>query len=383
METQTISTAKLGAPWEFSRRLNQASQLPIFLKFPSLISNTSINCKKDGIKSDVPSKKMFIFGMGYVSQFFAHELKNQGWDISGTCTSITKKKELEEKGFDAHVFDACQPEWKILDILSCYTHLLVSVPPIENIGDPVLQHQDHLRSRLLRGNFQWLGYLSSTSVYGDSKGAWVDEDFSPQPSRNVGKLRLSAEEGWLKLGHDLGLSPYVFRLGGIYGSGRSAIDTLLKKRQLSDSQKRRGSRNFTSRVHVADICQALKASISAELHRQSQTIMQPSIVSFHPYLIPANIPSHHHNVLLEIYNVVDDDPTPRAEVFEFAEQLINKRWPGLVTPNESFIQKTDPIGGEKRVSNARMKNELGVRLCHPSYRSGLQSIIDHMPDPVS
>ncbi|XP_074272745.1 uncharacterized protein LOC141596467 isoform X2 [Silene latifolia] len=273
-------------------------------------------------------------------------------DISGTCTSITKKKELEEKGFDTHVFDACHPEWKILDILSCYTHLLVSVPPIENVGDPVLQHQDHLRSRLLRGNLQWLCYLSSTSVYGDSKGAWVDEDFSPQPSKNVGKMRLSAEEGWLKLGHDLGISPYVFRLGGIYGPGRSAIDTLLKKRHLSDSQKRRGSRNFTSRVHVADICQALKASISADLHS-------------------------------EIYNVVDDDPAPRAEVFEFAQQLVNKRWPGLVTTNKSSIERTDPIGEEKRVLNARMKNELGVKLVHPSYRSGLQSIIHHMPDPVS
>ncbi|KAK9757656.1 hypothetical protein RND81_01G177300 [Saponaria officinalis] len=351
MEAQITSTAQLPATRAIFRRFKQTSQLPNSLKFRSLSSSTCIKCVRSDIKSNVPSKRMFILGMGYVAQFFAQDFLNDGWDVSGTCTNITKKMELEKKGFHVHVFDAFHPEWEILDIMSGYTHLLVSVPPFENVGDPVLQHDDYLRTRLVGGNLRWLCYLSSTSVYGDSEGAWVDEDYPPKPSNDLAKMRLRAEEGWSKLGHDLGLSTYVFRLGGIYGSGRSAIDTILKKEQLSARQKRRTSRNFTSRIHVADICQALRASISMEFQSK-------------------------------IYNVVDDDPASRAEVFEFAQQLIKTRWPDLVTTNDTPLERTQATGGEKRVSNGRMKKELCVKLLHPSYRSGLQCIIDHMPDPI-
>lgn len=151
-------------------------------------------------------------------------------------------------------------------------------------------------------------------------------------------MRLDAEEGWLKLGQDLGLSSYVFRLAGIYGPGRSAVDTILKKKPLSEGQKRRATRTFTSRVHVADICQALKATLS----------MQPQ----------------------------------RAEVFAFALELIERKWPGLIDPAAFSMDTTQPNGGQKRVSNSRIKKELGVRLLYPSYRSALQSIIDHMKDPI-
>ncbi|KAL9228754.1 hypothetical protein vseg_004301 [Gypsophila vaccaria] len=352
MESQTLAGPQLPPSPVLFRRINRLSQVPNFLKFPSLRRPTRTKCANHEITTNVTSPKMFILGMGYVAQFFAQDLNNRGWDVSGTCTSVTKKMELEKKGFHAHIFDACHPEWEILDVMNSYTHLLVSVPTLGNVGDPVLQHENHLRTKLSSGNLQWLCYLSSTSVYGDSKGAWVDEDYSPKPSTNTGKMRLSAEEGWSKLGHDLGLSTFVFRLGGIYGPGRSAIDTILKKEQLSSRQTRRGSRNFTSRIHVADICQALRASISMGL---------PS----------------------KTYNVVDDDPASRAEVFEYAHQLIKTRWPGLVTTNDNSLQNTHATGGEKRVLNARIKQELGVKLLHPSYRSGLQSIIDHMPDPIS
>ncbi|GMH16690.1 hypothetical protein Nepgr_018531 [Nepenthes gracilis] len=298
------------------------------------------------------SNRMFILGMGYVGQFFAKDLLRQGWVVSGTCTNSIKKKELEQKGFNIHLLDAYNLEWKITQILKHYTHLLVCIPPVVGIGDLMLQQEEFLKSRLVDGNLQWLCYLSSTSVYGDCKGAWVNEDYPPNPSGKLAELRLDAEEGWLRLGADLGISAHVFRLGGIYGPGRSAIDTILKQEPLSEGQKRRTSKNYTSRVHIADICQALKASIFMPTSRK-------------------------------IYNIVDDDPASREEVFEFAQQLIQKRWDALTErtdlSNGADVPEAERIPvGEKRVSNALMKEELGVRLLHPTYRSGLQTILDHM-----
>ncbi|KAF2324614.1 hypothetical protein GH714_015661 [Hevea brasiliensis] len=230
--------------------------------------------------------------------------------VTGTCTSIMKKKELEKRGFDVCLFDANEPELSILSTLKSYTHLLVSIPSVVGIGDPVLRHGDLLRSTLMDGNLQWLSYLSSTGVYGNCAGAWVDED---------------------------------------------AVDTIIKQEPFSKFQKMRVSRQYTSRVHVEDICQALKASI-----------YMPSIS--------------------RIYNIVDDDPAPREEVFAYAEELIEKKWPTWVrrsTSSERAIscEKKGSSTGEKRVCNERMKTELAVTLLHPSYRSGLLSIIDQMENP--
>ncbi|PON90961.1 NAD(P)-binding domain containing protein [Trema orientale] len=299
--------------------------------------------------------RMFILGMGFVGHFFAQQLKSQGWDVSGTCTSILKKKQLEDRGFDIYHFDANQPEWSILDVLNCHTHLLVSIPPFVGIGDPMFQHEELLKNGLVDGNLRWLCYLSSTSVYGNSGGKWVDEEFPASPTSELAKLRLAAEKRWLDLGHTLGIEALVFRLGGIYGLGRSAVDTIIKQEALSEGQRRRTQKLYTSRVHVEDVCQALKASNSASFPGK-------------------------------VFNIVDDDPAPREEVFAYARNLIEKKWPGQIKwsaeKEDALVTvKKGCLFAEKRVSNARMKNELGVRLIHPNYRLGLQSIIDQMENP--
>ncbi|KAK2987484.1 hypothetical protein RJ640_012143, partial [Escallonia rubra] len=303
------------------------------------------NCSRhnaDAVTPESPNR-MFILGMGFVGQFFAEQLKNQGWAVSGTCTSISKKKKLEEKGFNAYVFDANEPQLEVLNSLNYHTHVLISIPPVVGKGDPMLQHVNLLKRILDDENLQWLSYLSSTSVYGDCGGAWVDEDYLINPMSNVAKARLAAEEGWLNFGRDLGLAAQIFRLGGIYGPGRSAIDTIIKQEALSKFQRLRSSRHYTSRVHVADICGALHASI----HRPSPG---------------------------KIYNIVDDDPASRIEVFKFAQNLVEKKWPGQVkqstTPDivESSLSE-GTLRGEKRVSNARVKRELGLRLLHPRFVS--------------
>ncbi|XP_052188885.1 uncharacterized protein LOC127799165 isoform X1 [Diospyros lotus] len=308
----------------------------------------------DASASEFPNR-MFIMGMGFVGQYFAEELRNRGWTVCGSCTNHVKKKKFEEMGFDVHLFDANEPEVEILNVLNHHSHLLVTIPPLVGIGDPLLQYEELVKSTLMVGNLKWLCYLSSTGVYGNCGGAWVDEDYPASPTDEKARARLAAEEGWLKLGYGLGISTQIFRLGGIYGPGRSAVDTIIKREPLSKMQRIRASRQYTSRVHVADICQALWASI----YKPCQG---------------------------KIYNVVDDEPAPRLRVFSYAWDLVDRKWPGHLDQTafprtEKWISDETHSRAEKRVSNARIKEELGIRLLHPDYKSGLKSIIDHMDDP--
>ncbi|XP_052188886.1 uncharacterized protein LOC127799165 isoform X2 [Diospyros lotus] len=262
----------------------------------------------DASASEFPNR-MFIMGMGFVGQYFAEELRNRGWTVCGSCTNHVKKKKFEEMGFDVHLFDANEPEVEILNVLNHHSHLLVTIPPLVGIGDPLLQYEELVKSTLMVGNLKWLCYLSSTGVYGNCGGAWVDEDYPASPTDEKARARLAAEEGWLKLGYGLGISTQIFRLGGIYGPGRR-----------------------------------------------------------------------------KIYNVVDDEPAPRLRVFSYAWDLVDRKWPGHLDQTafprtEKWISDETHSRAEKRVSNARIKEELGIRLLHPDYKSGLKSIIDHMDDP--
>ncbi|EEE54277.1 uncharacterized protein [Oryza sativa Japonica Group] len=289
---------------------------------------------------------MLVLGTGFVGRYVSQRLLAQGWRVSGTCTSPAKKTELEMLGMDASIFDATSSSLTNLRSLQDATHLLISIPPIPGIGDPLLSSHSNLQTTLSNSNLQWLCYLSSTSVYGDCGGAWVDEDHTVNPKTESVKLRYAAEKGWLNVIDDLDLSAFVFRLGGIYGPGRSAVDTIAKSKSLSRRQKSRESKQYTARIHVADICQAILASMSIRSARR-------------------------------IYNVVDDDPAPRSEVFAFARSLVERKHPGLIMDSVVLPATQDRIvAAEKRVSNARLKEELGVKLLHPTYKSGLQSILD-------
>ncbi|URD85860.1 4,6-dehydratase [Musa troglodytarum] len=245
--------------------------------------------------------RLFVFGTGFVGRYVSDRFISQGWHVSGTCTSAPMKTELEKIGMEAFVFDAVSDQLRSLHTLQRATHLLVSIPPIVGIGDPLLCLHGELQATIGDGNLQWLGYLSSTSVYGDCGGAWVDEDYPPNPKTESTKSRLAAEKGWLDLGHELGVAVNMFRLGGIYGPGRRRI-----------------------------------------------------------------------------YNVVDDDPAPRQEVFAFAQSLLEERWTGIVCKldNNDMKPHKSRAGCEKRVSNARLKKELGVSLMYPTYRLGLRNILE-------
>ncbi|KAL6562816.1 hypothetical protein OROHE_005403 [Orobanche hederae] len=260
--------------------------------------------------------------------------------VSGSCTSVGKKKKLEELGYSAYVFDANDPRDEVLEAILCREGLL--------------------ESALKGGRLRWLAYLSSTSVYGDSgenphsKHASSPGSYPAKPESEAARARLAAEEQWLCFGQNLGIAAHVFRLGGIYGPGRSAVDTILKQGPMSKGQKARSSKTYISRVHATYICQALNASIS-----------NPSAG--------------------KIYNIVDDDPAPREEVFEFARKLVEEKLSGhgkqdvyAEGAESSISEKPQPPKAEKRVSNAHLKEELGVHLLHPTYRSGLGGIVEEM-----
>jgi nucleoside-diphosphate-sugar epimerase len=240
-------------------------------------------------------------------------------------------------GFAVEIFDRDHPlSRKALDGV---THLLVSVPP-DAAGDPVLAvHGEDIAG--IEG-LCWLGYLSTTGVYGDRGGGWVDESAELSPSGERGRRRVAAEAGWLDLWRRRGVPVHIFRLAGIYGPGRSPFDALragMAKRIDKPGQ-------VFSRIHVEDLARVLAASISRP---------RPGAV----------------------YNVCDDDPAAPEAVVAHAAALLGVPAPPLV-PFEAA--ELSPMArsfyvDNKRVSNRLIKSELGVTLRYPDYRAGLAAIL--------
>lgn len=278
---------------------------------------------------------LFCFGIGYSAGFLARDLIGKGWKVAGTCRSRDRQVELSRLGIEAHLFDRDHPLGNLADLLAQASHLLSSVPP-DAKGDPVIDlHRVEIEDAR---HLAWIGYLSTTGVYGDRDGGWVDEMSELKPTGERGSRRLAAEQAWLSLRQPA----HLFRLAGIYGPGSSALDTVREgraKRIVKPGQ-------IFSRIHVADIVQTLEASIARP----------------HPGAA---------------YNVCDDDPAPPADVIAFAAALLNAPPPPEVPFAEAELSPMARsfYDDNKRVSNSRIKRELGVALRHPSYRVGLPAIL--------
>ncbi|CAN0203433.1 unnamed protein product, partial [Ectocarpus sp. 13 AM-2016] len=210
-------------------------------------------------------QSLFIFGVGYVATAVALTFLMKGWTVHGTCTDPRKVKSLGDQGIKAFIFDdwsgpMMQPE--PLSALASATCILSTVPPaLQSGADPVLvAHEAELKWARSKGNLRWVGYLSSTGVYGDRGGGWVTEEDEPWPAAPRTKARLKAERSWLRLYERDGLPVHVFRLAGIYGPGRSALDAVARH---NGDIRLAGSDDGTmvSRTHVSDIVGVLEASI--------------------------------------------------------------------------------------------------------------------------
>ncbi len=279
---------------------------------------------------------LFCFGLGYSAGFLARDLAGEGWRIAGTSRSGAAGADR----FPLHRFARSAPLADAAAALAGTTHLLISVPPDE-AGDPVLA--EHAGDIAALGGLSWVGYLSTTGVYGDRGGGWVDESAALAPSGERGRRRVAAEAGWLELHRRHGLPVHVFRLAGIYGPGRSALDTVRQRR----AQRIDKPGQVFSRIHVADIVQVLRASMARP---------DPGA----------------------IYNVCDDDPAPPEAVVAYACRLLGLPPPPLVPFAEAELtpMARSFYDDNKRVANRRIKEELGVRLRYPGYRDGLDALGD-------
>ena len=278
-------------------------------------------------------KVLFSFGHGYSAQALARLLLPQGWRVIGTTRDPGKAEALRAQGVEPLVWgrDDAGPA------LHAATHLLSSVAPTE-AGDPVLDAFGEAIAGIAP-RLDWAGYLSTTGVYGDHGGAWVDEDTPLAPTTTRGQRRVAAEAQWQAIP---GLPLHIFRLAGIYGPGRGPFAKLREgtaRRIVKPGQ-------VFSRIHVDDLAQALAASISRP---------DPGA----------------------IYNICDDDPAPPEDVIAFAAALLGLPVPEAVPFDaaEMSPMARSFYAESKRSSNRRMKEELGVRLRHPDYRSGLTALL--------
>lgn len=271
-------------------------------------------------------KTLFIFGFGFSARALARDLSDD-FTIIGTSRS-PRPGVIQWPGTD------------ISDALSSATHLLISAAPDAD-GDPVLRHvRDDIAA--IAPQLEWVGYLSTTGVYGDHKGGWVDENTPLTPSTKRGQQRVQAEAEWQALADATGFPLHIFRLAGIYGPGRGPFSKVRKgtaRRIIKKDQ-------VFSRIHVDDIAQVLAASIAQ--------------------LGPGRI-----------YNVCDDFAAPPEDVLAHAAELL-----GLpIPPAEDFeTAEMTPMARSfyaesKRVKNDRIKDELGVKLRYPDYKSGLAALM--------
>ncbi|MGB8276190.1 MAG: SDR family oxidoreductase [Alphaproteobacteria bacterium] len=287
------------------------------------------------------SARLFCFGLGYTARALGSALRRQGFQVAGTCRDPESASRLREEGFEVALFDTGRPLGDATAALSGVTHLLSSVPP-DAAGDPVLRTHGRDIAELA-GALRWAGYLSTTGVYGDRQGGWVDEGSEVSPSGERGLRRAAAEADWLDLWWDGGLPVHVFRLAGIYGPGRSAID------QVRAGRARRIVKpdQVFSRIHVDDIVATLIASMERP---------RPGAV----------------------YNVCDDEAAPPQDVVAYACELLHAPPPPLVPFEDAGLSEMGRsfFDDNKRVRNDRIKDELGVRLRYPDYRSGLRAILE-------
>ena len=266
-------------------------------------------------------------------------LGSAGWALAGTCRTAEGCRALAETGVDAVPFSREAPLADAAGCLAGATHVLLSIPPDEE-GDPALDC--HGADIAVLPGLEWIGYLSTTGVYGDTGGAWVDETATPAPTGERGRRRLAAENAWLAFGARQGLAVHVFRLAGIYGPGRNAFATV--RRGAAKRIDKPG--HVFSRIHVTDIAQVLAASI-AKPKRGA------------------------------IYNVCDDEPAPAADVVAHACALLGVAPPPLIPLDEANLSPMARsfYADNRRVSNDLIKQELGVELLYPDYRSGLAALL--------
>lgn len=284
------------------------------------------------------SKHILFFGFGYCAQYVAPLLAAQGWQMSASCRDEDKAKWLTDHAITPLMLDGTPLSAAALDGVS---HILLSAAPSDD-GDPALPL---LRPALetMAGQMKWLGYLSTTGVYGDHDGAWIDEDTPRGPLGERGQRRVNAETAWGGLAETLDLPIHYFRLAGIYGPGRNQLAAL----KAGTARRIDKPGQVFSRIHVADIAAILLASMENPQAGRA-------------------------------YNLCDDEPAPPQDVVAYAAMLLGMEAPPLMAFDAADLSPMAKsfYGENKRIKNSRVKQELGITLSYPTYREGLRALFE-------
>ncbi len=284
------------------------------------------------------SNHILFAGLSYCAQAMVEPLRAKGWHLSATARDADKERALLEQGINAVLLT----DDSIRDALSDVTHILLSAPPDVITGDPLYQVLSPAIKAMPK-HIKWIGYLSTTGVYGDHAGAWIDEDSPAGPMGARGLRRVEAEKLWRSLGEATGCPTHFFRLPGIYGPGRNMVATVRAgkaRRIIKEGQ-------VFSRIHVNDIAQTVIASM------------------YRPHAGRS-------------YNVCDDLPAAPADIVSYAAELL-----GVAPPEAIAFEDADlsPMAQSfyaenKRLRNDRIKIELGVELQYPTYKHGLKACLE-------
>ncbi len=289
------------------------------------------------------SGRLFSIGFGYVAKAFAARLADKGWRIAGTTRSEEKVGEMREAGVAPVIWDGEDLGFELLGggSLDGATAILISTPP-GDLGCPaLLAAADAITAQ--KGAIGWIGYLSTNGVYGDHGGAWVDEESALKGNSERAQRRIEAEEAWRRFCARRDLPLTIFRLPGIYGPGRSALDSV----RAGKAKRIYKKGQVFSRMHVDDIAAALEASMTA--------------------------PRAH-----DLYNLCDDEPGPPQDIVAYACGLLGMEPPPLIPIEDASLSEMAQsfYADNKRVSNQRMKSAFGMKLAYPTYREGLNAIFN-------
>ena len=275
--------------------------------------------------------KFLILGCGFTGSFFAKTVRQLG------CTALTssRSKNKDPNSFIFNSENGIVPNEKIFNGV---THILSCIPPDKNGNDPVLRS---LRNQLKSLSLEWVGYLSTTGVYGNTKGDWVSEINKPNPFQNRSYKRLNCEKEWI----ESGLPVQIFRLPGIYGPGRSTFEAIKNKKIRVISKQNQ----VFSRIHVADIANAI-----------IYLLQNKNSLKFY-----------------QIINIADDEPCSQLEVIQYCYDLLGLTMPKPILFEEAKEQLS-PIAQSfwmenRRVSNKLLCETLGYQLIYKNYKIGLKN----------
>ena len=291
------------------------------------------------------SRRLFLFGMGYTGAYIAELAIKNGFSVCATVRDENRAMAITQYGIPCHAFDGHNMDSDMVDDLVRASHIISTVPP--QSFDPVIAPL----SRALEGrDDKWLGYLSSTGVYGDHDGGVVTEQTPPPKDLNIhNQWRLDAEQAWVNFAHENAHRLAIFRVSGIYGKGRNLVEKALK----GDVQRIYKAGHVFNRIHVEDIAGAVTLAMTKRRNNKNA---------------------------VGIFNLADNMPSPAAIVCEYACGLVGKTPPPRINYADANLSPMAKQFWESSriVDNTRIKEELGYDLKYPTYRHGLQAIYNQL-----